>query len=637
MLEKEDITIAMREDSLLSLVKLPDRFKMRGLIGQGGMGYVFKAYDTLLQREVAIKILMYEGARLENEQARFLQEARILSSLQHDNIVAVLLSDLTESGDPYYAMELLEGESLWQELERSSPMKPERFYEIFGQVLDGLSSAHNSRIVHRDLKPTNIMLSKLNDGSTRVKLIDFGIARTLQEGSAGAETTLTLSRTNTIVGSPVYMSPEQCRGSNVDQLSDIYSLGCIMYECMTGRIVFQRDSAFQIMYAQMNEEPVSLESIARSDGARSLGRLVDRCLKKNPSERPQSADEIKQELNRIYLQHTSEMGTFGIKQLAGNAKSKAPLIKAVCVILLLASLLSTWLYIQISNENEGKRKELANKALAAQKSRDLALKKEQKSLKNEIAGMRQQNESSTKRIESASNPEQKFELEKELMERSVRLAQANMHLGKFDDAAKDLGQTIDVFKKNMSGERAGKSWIAALLIARADTYVRMAKFELAEKDLAEAEIVDVGRGTSWGLHLNKIRLHIAQSRLDLVEPDLLGLSEIWQSGHSEYKLWSSKLFGTPMSLTDALSEIYAKSNLVPAESTSQKLIKAKLNITIADLISTQKDASRADFLKAQKCLSRAEPSLAGMDKNSIDYYLKQIERIKQYCKLMLSS
>jgi hypothetical protein len=165
----------------------------------------------------------------------------------------------------------------------------------------------------------------------------------------------------------------------------------------------------------------------------------------------------------------------------------------------------------------------------------------------------------------------------------------------------------------------------------------MAKLELAEKDLAEAERVDVRRGTSWGLRLNKIRLHIAQSRLDLVEPDLHELSEIWQSGHSDYKIWSSKLFGTPMSLTDALIEIYTKSNRVPAESTSQKLIKAKLNITIADLISLQKDASRADFLKAQRCIARAESLLEGMDKNSIDFYLKEMDRIKQYCKRMLSS
>jgi hypothetical protein len=410
-----------------------------------------------------------------------------------------------------------------------------------------------------------------------------------------------------------------------------------MYECITGKIVFQRDSAFQIMYAQMNEEPVSLESIAKSDGARSLGRLVDRCLKKNPSERPQSADEIKQELNRIYLQHTAEMGTFGIKKLGANAKSKAPLIKAISVILLLASLLSAWLYLRISNENEVKRNELASKALAAQQSREEKLKEEQEELKIEIVGMRQQNESSAKKIESATNPDQKFDQEKQLMERSIRLAQSSMQLGNFDDAAKDLGKTIDVFKKTMSGERAGKSWIAALLIARADTYVRMAKLELAEKDLAEAERVDVRRGTSWGLRLNKIRLHIAQSRLDLVEPDLHELSEIWQSGHSDYKIWSSKLFGTPMSLTDALIEIYTKSNRVPAESTSQKLIKAKLNITIADLISLQKDASRADFLKAQRCIARAESLLEGMDKNSIDFYLKEMDRIKQYCKRMLSS
>lgn len=596
------------------------------------MGYVFKAFDELREREVAVKVLMFEGARLEQEQARFLQEAKLLSSLQHENIVTVLLSDLTESGDPYYVMELLEGESLAQEIDRDAPLKPQRFYEIFGQVLDGLSCAHSKRIVHRDLKPSNIMLSKLQDGSTLVKLIDFGIARCVTEdASSGGDTTMTLTKTNTIVGSPVYMSPEQCRGARIDHLADIYSLGCIMYECITGKIVFERDSAFQIMYAHMNELPLSLESAAKTDGARALGRLVDSCLKKNPTERPQSADEIKQELNRIYSQHTAKMGNFQIKKSDDSRNSRATVLIAVSGVLLIAGIVSTLVYVRISHENEIKRSQIDKSAMAGQKSRDEALKVLQVNLKNEVASLRTDLSNEEGQLQKTSNSDEKSVIVKKIMEHSGRLAQANLQLKHYSEGVDDLTRTINLFNENLSDELVD-SWIAGLLIARADCRSRMGKFKEAANDLAAAEKIDVQRNTSCWLFLNKIKLQIAQNRLDSVETYLKQLAAVWQSGNSDYKFWSSKTFGTPLSLSDALMEIYKDSNRVPAETDAQKLVKAKLDIAIADTISLQQEASKADYLNAEKCLVKAELLLKGNQSPLIEFLHSEIKRVRKNCQ-----
>ncbi|MBX9723990.1 MAG: serine/threonine protein kinase, partial [Candidatus Obscuribacterales bacterium] len=288
-LELQDVTVQTE--------LLPSRFSKVAIIGQGGMGLVFHAVDLTLQRDVAVKLLHFEGSRSEEVHERFLREAKALASLDHVNIVKILASGITDDGNPYHVLEFLEGEPLSAVLSKLSTLPISRFFTIFEQVCQGLIHAHEKNIVHRDLKPSNIFLLKdLNDREL-VKVIDFGIARLLVPDQN--TDSLSLTRTNLLLGSPAYMSPEQCNGSKVDHRSDIYSLGCVMYECLTGAPLFTAGSGMELMYKHMREEPPQLETPTQTESQRQLARLIERCLRKSPEERPESINAIAAELKEI--------------------------------------------------------------------------------------------------------------------------------------------------------------------------------------------------------------------------------------------------------------------------------------------------------------------------------------------------
>lgn len=283
-------------DSLSSLAGCPDRYKIKGLIGQGGMGMVFHAFDPELSRDLAIKVLTYAGSSEGEAQERFLRESRILAILDHPSIVKIFSYGINTHGNPYCIMEFLQGKSLAQELQDGSFQK-QQFLEVFSQVLKGLSHAHANKITHRDIKPSNIMHCTNSDGKPLYKVIDFGIARMeTSEGQIGK----TLTRTDAILGSPLYMSPEQCRGERGDQLSDIYAVGCVMYQCISGKPPLSGDTPFETMYKHMSETPERLDRQTESAESLRLSSLVAKCLSKSALERPQSADEVIKELNEIF-------------------------------------------------------------------------------------------------------------------------------------------------------------------------------------------------------------------------------------------------------------------------------------------------------------------------------------------------
>ena len=281
------------ESALKSMAGCPGKYEIKGIIGRGGMGIVFHGYDKELGRDVAIKLLWIDGPCEEEAQERFVRESRTLSVLDHVGIVRIFTSGLNEKGYPYHVMEFLEGESLSQELSRG-PLKAERFFELFRQVSSGLEHAHQKRIVHRDLKPSNIMICKNAAASADVKIIDFGIARIELSAEQASKT---ITRTGAILGSPLYMSPEQCRGERGDYRSDIYMLGCIMFECIAGHPPFQGDNTFETMYKHMSEPAPSLCLKTSSAESQRLGSLIERCLQKDPDARPESVKLIKTELD----------------------------------------------------------------------------------------------------------------------------------------------------------------------------------------------------------------------------------------------------------------------------------------------------------------------------------------------------
>lgn len=272
---------------------LPSRFEVVKTLGSGASGLVLLANDKLLGREVTIKILRSAELAGEAEHKRFIREAKLLATIDHPNIVKILASDITTNGYPYHVMEYLNGEPLSDKL-KGEPLPLDQFCEIMMQVCAGLECAHSAGIIHRDLKPSNIFICKEIDNKIPVKVIDFGMSKA-EDASPEANVT----RTNAVIGSPTYMSPEQCKGKNATIASDIYSLGCIMYECATGAAPFQAETAYEVMYKHINEEAKSLTLNSKHEAAQSLGKLIDSCLEKDPTQRPTDLKAINADLAQI--------------------------------------------------------------------------------------------------------------------------------------------------------------------------------------------------------------------------------------------------------------------------------------------------------------------------------------------------
>jgi eukaryotic-like serine/threonine-protein kinase len=261
-------------------------------LGAGGMGTVYRARDTRVGRTVAIKILHADAAADRDGRARFQREARLLSALSHPRVCA--LYDVgEENGLDFLVMEHLEGETLAARLERG-PVPLDVALEIGAQIAAGLHEAHRTGITHRDLKPANVMLTR-----TGARLLDFGLAR-LRPAAASptASTGTVLTAEHTLVGTIPYMSPEQLRGADVDSRSDIFSLGVVLYEALTGKRPFSGDAPASIMAAILEREPPALATDLPGVPP-ALDRLISYCLHKNPDDRWQSARDLELELSAM--------------------------------------------------------------------------------------------------------------------------------------------------------------------------------------------------------------------------------------------------------------------------------------------------------------------------------------------------
>jgi len=269
-------------------------YEISAPLGAGGMGEVYRAKDTRLGREVAIKILPAEFSSNQNRMERFEQEARAASALNHPNIITV--HDVgVQNGNSYIAMELVDGKSLREMLQAGSlPIK--RAVSLAAQVADGLAKAHEAGIVHRDLKPENIMISK--DGFA--KILDFGLAKSMMAAPAEASVLSTLAKTGegTILGTVGYMSPEQASSKPVDFRSDQFSFGSIMYEMLSGKRAFARNTNVQSLSAIIQDDPEPLQTLNPQTPA-PVRWIIDRCLSKDPAERYASTRDLARELQSI--------------------------------------------------------------------------------------------------------------------------------------------------------------------------------------------------------------------------------------------------------------------------------------------------------------------------------------------------
>lgn len=277
-------------------IDLGERYEVLEVIGYGGMGTVHRARDKVLGKEFAIKVLKDELAADESAIKRFEQEASAASDLTHANMLAVYGHGKTSAGSHYIVMDLLEGESLAQLLKREGSLDANRMINISIQICHALAHAHMKGLVHRDLKPSNIMLVKSGSSVELVKVLDFGIAK-LMPGQK--RETLNLTQTGEIFGSPAYMSPEQCLGCSQDARSDIYSLGCMMYEMIAGRPPLAGKNPIQTVAKHLNEEPQDLGKVAPHKFPRGLEATIMRCLEKDAEQRYQSMDHLAVDLQKI--------------------------------------------------------------------------------------------------------------------------------------------------------------------------------------------------------------------------------------------------------------------------------------------------------------------------------------------------
>lgn len=271
-----------------------NRYKIGDLIGVGGMGAVYKAYDPQLDKTFAVKILQSELASDPNAVKRFEQEASAMCGLTHANVVAVYDYGVSKDGAPYIVMDYLDGVGLDKMIEGDAYLEPQRVVELFVQVADAVEHAHRKRVIHRDLKPSNIIVTTSDTGVESVKIVDFGIAKVMPEGD---RTTQGLTQTGELIGSPYYMSPEQCTGTKMDNRSDIYSIGCVMYECLSGRPPFEGENPIQTILHHLHDLPQDLTGRFRNlEIPDTLNYIVMRCLEKHPGDRYQSADALKRDL-----------------------------------------------------------------------------------------------------------------------------------------------------------------------------------------------------------------------------------------------------------------------------------------------------------------------------------------------------
>lgn len=265
-------------------------------IGAGGMGEVYRARDSRLGRDVAVKVLPDSVSADPERLRRFEQEARSIAALNHPNILSV--PDIgAQNGTRYIVTELLEGETLREKLSAGA-LSQRKSVDYGLQVAAGLAAAHDKGIVHRDLKPENLFVTR--DG--RVKILDFGLAKALAIPAAIAsfgapdatiEASVAVTRTaeGVMLGTVGYMSPEQVKGEPADSRSDIFSFGAVLYESLSGRRPFQRDSSVETMSAILKEDPPEISS-APSHVSPGVGRIVQRCLEKDPGHRFQSAKDL---------------------------------------------------------------------------------------------------------------------------------------------------------------------------------------------------------------------------------------------------------------------------------------------------------------------------------------------------------
>ena len=282
------------EDELhIPLPELPEQYEILGTVNEGGMGAIVKAQNRYTGALVAIKVMHMQSTRNKTDVQRFFVEAKAAHSLRHPNICQVHDFGLTKDSMPYLVMDWINGVSLQKMIENATRLSATEAVPVFQQVASALSHAHQHKVVHRDLKPENIMLSIDARKRPIVHLVDFGVAKVLSDEAQEQG----LTRTGITVGTPMYMSPEQARGENIDGRTDIYSFGCVMYFTLTGKPPFIGKTVMDTMTKQLSEPVPEIDRSIKIDS--DLQTIIFKCMEKDRNDRYESMEQLGTELKKF--------------------------------------------------------------------------------------------------------------------------------------------------------------------------------------------------------------------------------------------------------------------------------------------------------------------------------------------------
>lgn len=359
-------------------------FQILSKIGEGGMSVVYKARHMLMNKEVALKMLHPHMIGREQSRDRFRQEAQAVSQIDHPNVVRIFDFGISEDNRPYIVMDFLDGVSLGDIIKASGPLELGRAIKLFIQICDALSYAHNKGVIHRDLKPSNIIIlenehkashsnsedrdfedtqddigDQLHRQAEQAKIVDFGIAKLMpHEGTDAAA----LTQTGDVFGSPLYMSPEQCKGDKLDGRSDIYSMGCLMYETLTGKPPINGANMLEILYRHMNEMPVSMKiACPENKVPQTLEAIIFKALAKDPSDRQASMRLLKSELQDFSASQggalsfiSSGWNLYRLKRKRLTLRDKVAATISVFALCLVALCSSSLVFLYAYGQDQGK-------------------------------------------------------------------------------------------------------------------------------------------------------------------------------------------------------------------------------------------------------------------------------------------
>jgi serine/threonine protein kinase len=563
------------------------RWEVQEFLGEGSMSVVYKAQDLETSKPVVLKILHHHLVANAKSLKRFEQRAKATIDLNHERICKVMDIHLSPDGQVFLVVEPLKGESLEDLLAKTGHLSVDHAVEIFSQSCEALEYAHSEDVLHRDLKPSNIVLLESNAITDEVKLVDFGIARLLTEEGDDIKSSGYITRTREVFGSPMYMSPEQCMGKKLDARSDIYSIGCVMYETLTGKPPFVGKNVLETAYKHMNEAPKPM--VTDTTSGRSLARLetvIFKCLAKDPNERYQLVSQLYQDLQMLLKANDTTWvnNAFALKKIAKAKKRegrKFVMSFEVGVFsgaaVLLFAVVSIWSFMFLGADSQDYPAFKNDKLFVVQERRQPP----------EVPDFGSQEEAY--KMDADSARKEKGEKSRDYLNATWHLYELYKRAGHWSEAADQLGKFIEIAP---TADPAVS--IPAMYAKQALCYFEQNELDKASKTAMQSIEEFDKQGNSKDGHLN-----LAYTIVGDVYSQQNHLSEAVGIYDKAYQLADQRKLVAPMEYVQAcslLADIYRRQNKLQEADRLYKLaMDASTNYITDEKVSTQVFVSKAKY------------------------------------------